>query len=53
LDAALKEKVKRFHFVSTDEVFGALSLHSKDKFTEKTLYNPEVLILLLKLLLII
>jgi dTDP-glucose 4,6-dehydratase len=41
LDAALKEKVKRFHFVSTDEVFGALSLHSKDKFTEKTLYNPR------------
>ncbi len=41
LDAALKLKVKRFHHVSTDEVFGALSLDSKDKFNEKTLYNPR------------
>jgi len=41
LDAALKSKVKRFHHVSTDEVFGALSLNSKEKFTEKTIYNPR------------
>lgn len=29
LDAAVKFKVKRFHHVSTDEVFGALPLDSK------------------------
>src|SRR3989338_9004037 len=41
LDAAVKHKVKRFHHVSTDEVFGALELDSKDKFNEKTPYNPR------------
>ena len=41
LDAALKYKVKRFHHVSTDEVFGTLSLTSKEKFNEKTLYDPR------------
>ncbi len=41
LDAALKEGVKRFHHVSTDEGFGALSLNSKEKFSNKTLYNPR------------
>lgn len=41
LKAALKNKVKRFHHISTDEVFGALPLESKEKFTEKTLYNPR------------
>ncbi len=41
LDAALLAKVKRFHHVSTDEVFGALSLDSKEKFTEGTNYNPN------------
>lgn len=41
LDAALKNKVKRFHHVSTDEVFGALELNSKDKFNEQTPYNPH------------
>jgi dTDP-glucose 4,6-dehydratase len=41
LDAAIKYNVKRFHYVSTDEVFGALPLDSKEKFTEKTLYNPR------------
>ena len=41
LDAALENKVKRFHYVGTDEVFGALSLDSKDKFSEKTLYDPR------------
>ena len=29
LEAALKNKVKRFHHISTDEVFGELSLKSK------------------------
>lgn len=41
LDAALKEGVKRFHYVSTDEVFGALPLDSEEKFTEETPYNPH------------
>jgi len=41
LDAALRHRVKRFHHVSTDEVFGALPLNSKKKFTEKTLYEPH------------
>lgn len=41
LDAAKDEKVKRFHHVSTDEVFGALSLTSKNKFNEDTKYQPS------------
>lgn len=41
LDAALKSKVKRFHYVSTDEVFGDLELYSKNKFSEKTPYQPR------------
>lgn len=41
LDAALKYKVRKFHHVSTDEVFGTLTLKSKDKFRENSLYNPR------------
>lgn len=41
LDAALKNQVKRFHHVSTDEVFGTLPLDSRTKFTENTPYNPH------------
>ena len=41
LDSALKNKVKKFHYIGTDEVFGALPLESKEKFNEKTLYNPR------------
>jgi len=41
LNAALKHKVKRFHHVSTDEVFGALELNTSDKFNERTNYNPR------------
>jgi dTDP-glucose 4,6-dehydratase len=41
LDAALKNKVKRFHHVSTDEVFGELPLNSKKKFDEETSYDPR------------
>jgi len=41
LEAALREKVTRFHHVSTDEVFGALPLASEKKFNEKTPYNPR------------
>ncbi|HEX9503546.1 MAG TPA: dTDP-glucose 4,6-dehydratase [Patescibacteria group bacterium] len=40
LDAAVKHK-KRFHHISTDEVFGDLDLHGTDKFDEKTPYNPS------------
>ncbi len=41
LDASLEAKVKRFHHISTDEVFGALELDSAEKFTESTPYNPR------------
>ncbi len=41
LESALKNKIKRFHHISTDEVFGALELNSKEKFNEKTSYNPR------------
>lgn len=41
LDAALKNKIKRFHHISTDEVFGSLELGSTKKFTEKTAYDPR------------
>lgn len=41
LDAAVKHKVKRFHHISTDECFGELELDSKEKFNEKTPYNPS------------
>jgi len=41
LEAALKNKIKRFHHISTDEVFGSLPLDSKEKFNEKTPYNPR------------
>ncbi len=41
LTSALKYKVKRFHHISTDEVFGALPLESKEKFNEKTAYHPR------------
>ncbi|MBI4034529.1 dTDP-glucose 4,6-dehydratase [Candidatus Saccharibacteria bacterium] len=39
--AAIKNKVKRFHHVSTDEVFGSLKLDSAAKFNEKTPYAPR------------
>jgi len=41
LDAALKHKVKKFHHVSTDEVFGELSLDGKEKFNINTNYDPR------------
>ncbi|MBI3671349.1 dTDP-glucose 4,6-dehydratase [Candidatus Azambacteria bacterium] len=40
LKSALKNKVKRFHHVSTDEVFGALELNG-GKFNENTPYDPR------------
>lgn len=41
LDSALKNNIKRFHHVSTDEVFGALALDSTEKFNEATPYDPH------------
>ena len=41
LSAALDAKVKRFHHISTDEVFGSLDLDSKQKFSESTRYDPR------------
>ncbi len=41
LEAALKNKLKRFHHISTDEVFGSLPLSSKEKFNEHTQYKPR------------
>lgn len=41
LDAALKYKVKRFHHVSTDEVYGSLNLEDTNKFNERTNYSPN------------
>jgi len=38
---AAKDHDKRFHHVSTDEVFGALDLKSKEKFNENTPYDPR------------
>src|SRR3990167_2258736 len=40
LQTALKKKIKRFHHVSTDEVFGSLSLEDPP-FNEETKYDPR------------
>lgn len=40
LNASVKHKIKRFHLVSTDEVFGELPLN-EGWFTEKTPYYPR------------
>jgi dTDP-glucose 4,6-dehydratase len=41
LEAALGNKVKRFHHISTDEVYGSLNLDDKNIFNERTVYNPR------------
>ncbi|HJZ05690.1 dTDP-glucose 4,6-dehydratase [Candidatus Amesbacteria bacterium RIFCSPHIGHO2_01_FULL_48_32] len=41
LEACLKYQVKRFHQISTDEVFGDLAINDKHKFTAETLLNPS------------
>jgi dTDP-glucose 4,6-dehydratase len=41
LEATLKHQLKRFHHISTDEVFGALPLNSSQKFDLNTPYNPH------------
>ncbi len=38
---AAKDYNKRFHHISTDEVFGTLNLGSKEKFNENTPYDPH------------
>ncbi|QQG43537.1 MAG: dTDP-glucose 4,6-dehydratase [Candidatus Daviesbacteria bacterium] len=40
LDAALKHQVKRFHHISTDEVYGDLQLN-ESSFTENSPYQPR------------
>lgn len=41
LKEALDHGIKKFHHVSTDEVFGSLDLGSDDKFSENTNYDPR------------
>ncbi|MDP2637743.1 MAG: dTDP-glucose 4,6-dehydratase [Candidatus Levybacteria bacterium] len=41
LESALKSNVKRFHHISTDEVYGSLDLNNTSKFDERTSYNPR------------
>lgn len=41
LQEAVKQKVKRFHHISTDEVFGSLELGTTNKFNESTKYDPH------------
>jgi len=41
LNASLKEGIKRFHHVSTDEVFGSLPMDPSKKFKEDTPYDPH------------
>ncbi|MEA3357271.1 MAG: dTDP-glucose 4,6-dehydratase, partial [Patescibacteria group bacterium] len=41
LNAALNNGLKRFHHISTAEVFGTLPIHSTKKFTETTSYSPR------------
>ena len=41
LEAALKNKVQRFHHISTDEVYGSLNLKDRNIFNERTAYNPR------------
>ncbi|MCL5004224.1 MAG: dTDP-glucose 4,6-dehydratase [Patescibacteria group bacterium] len=41
LESARKNKIKRFHQVSTDEVFGSLNLSSHKKFNEESVYQPR------------
>jgi dTDP-glucose 4,6-dehydratase len=41
LDSAVKNNIKHFHHISTDEVFGSLELGSSQKFDENTPYDPR------------
>jgi dTDP-glucose 4,6-dehydratase len=41
LDAALNNEIKKFHHISTDEVFGSLDLDTKERFSEKSPLHPN------------
>jgi len=41
LDVAKEMGIKRFHHISTDEVFGSLELDTKEKFSETYPYGPR------------
>jgi dTDP-glucose 4,6-dehydratase len=41
LEAAVKNKVQRFHHISTDEVFGHLEINTPEKFNLETKYDPR------------
>ncbi|MFT7184263.1 MAG: dTDP-glucose 4,6-dehydratase [Oceanicoccus sp.] len=41
LDAARDHEVKRFHHISTDEVYGDLGFDSQDQFHEKMILDPS------------
>ncbi|MFA9288844.1 MAG: dTDP-glucose 4,6-dehydratase [Weeksellaceae bacterium] len=41
LESAVKHGNKRFHHISTDEVFGSLPLDASVKFTDSTPYDPR------------
>ncbi len=41
LNLAKKHDIKRFHHVSTDEVYGALPLNTQEKFTLDSKYDPR------------
>ena len=41
LDSSLRNRVQKFHHVSTDEVFGSLALADSNKFNERTSYSPR------------
>jgi len=41
LEACRRAKISRAHFVSTDEVFGSLTLEDPGKFNEETPYRPR------------
>ncbi|MCB9812882.1 MAG: dTDP-glucose 4,6-dehydratase [Pseudomonadales bacterium] len=42
LESAVRNKIERFHHISTDEVFGTLSLEDlNSKFSENTPYDPR------------
>lgn len=41
LEAARKNNVKRFHHISTDEVFGSIPLDQNYKFSETSKYEPN------------
>lgn len=41
LEAALRQNVRRFHHISTDEVFGSLPLDDPRQFSETMAYDPS------------